>query len=230
MGLGTRAIRILFDSVTFNQYNTVMQSGDGTPWTIRQLATQVAEALAAGAPGAPNGRIREIPDQRTIRYYTTLGLIDRPAAMEGRTALYGRRHFLQIVAIKRLQGRGLSLVEVQKALAGASDERLRQLAEVSQEADRHQAALTPPSEPPARRFWKSRPAAFEMDERVRTLQAIELAPDLTLLLKAQRAPAPADLSALRKAAAPLIRYLLEHQLIPKPAKGDDDEQAASPDD
>ena len=98
-----------------------------TAWTIDELGAQVALALAADQIAMPNDRIREVPDLRTIRYYTTLGLIDRPLEMRGRTALYGRRHLLQIVAIKRLQARGLSLSEIQERLVGQSDAVLRRL-------------------------------------------------------------------------------------------------------
>src|SRR5881392_3892754 len=97
-------------------------------WTIDDLGTQAALALSVDYAGAPNGRVREVPDRRTIRYYTTLGLIDRPAEMRGRTALYGLRHLQQLVAIKRLQARGLSLVEIQQRFLGLSQKELTQLA------------------------------------------------------------------------------------------------------
>src|SRR5579883_622967 len=103
-----------------------MKNGE-PPWTIDELTEAVASALAEGYGGAPSGRVRDVPDQRTIRYYTTLGLIDRPSEMRGRTALYDRRHLLQVVAIKKLQACGQSLAEVQRALAGQTD---RGLAEV----------------------------------------------------------------------------------------------------
>ena len=38
--------------------------------------------------------------------------------MRGRTALYGLRHLLQLVAIKRLQAKGYTLEQVQQALEG----------------------------------------------------------------------------------------------------------------
>ncbi len=98
-------------------------------WRIDELAEVVAEALrAVGYTGPATARVRAVPDARTIRYYTTLGLLDRPLEMRGRTAYYGRRHVLQLVAIKKLQARGASLLEVQRALAGADDERLSRLA------------------------------------------------------------------------------------------------------
>ena len=100
-----------------------------TLWTIDELGERVAEALGGpGYDGVPSGRVRDVPDLRTIRYYTTLGLLDRPAAMRGRTALYGARHLLQLVAIKRLQARGLSLAAVQERVVGLSDAALRRLA------------------------------------------------------------------------------------------------------
>ncbi|NUR27106.1 MAG: MerR family transcriptional regulator [Catenulispora sp.] len=98
-------------------------------WTIDRLARLTAAALATGtlAP-QPNARIREVPDVRTIRYYTSIGLLDRPAAMRGRTALYGRRHLAQLVAIKRLQAEGLTLTEVQRRLLGADAETVERIA------------------------------------------------------------------------------------------------------
>jgi hypothetical protein len=39
--------------------------------------------------------VRVRPDVRTIRYYGTLGLIDPPPEMTGRSARYGGRHLLQ---------------------------------------------------------------------------------------------------------------------------------------
>src|SRR5439155_7820073 len=106
----------------------VMSANPGTLWTLDELGRKVAEALAVDYEGPPNDRVRDVPDLRTIRYYTTLGLIDRPAEMRGRTAYYGPRHLLQLAAIKRLQARGLSLAEVQRRLLGLPDPALAELA------------------------------------------------------------------------------------------------------
>ena len=112
-------------------------SGRSTSW-----ASGSPEALGGpGYEGVPSGRVRDVPDLRTIRYYTTLGLLDRPAAMRGRTALYGPRHLLQLVAIKRLQARGLSLAAVQERVVGLSDAALRRLA--AAEAAATKADVTP---------------------------------------------------------------------------------------
>jgi DNA-binding transcriptional MerR regulator len=99
-------------------------------WTLDELAERVDAALAVDYPGQSSGRVRDVPDRRAIRWYTTIGLVDRPAAHRGRTALYGPRHLLQLVAIKRLQARGLSLVAIQQELAGATDTQLARVARV----------------------------------------------------------------------------------------------------
>jgi hypothetical protein len=103
-------------------------------WILDDLVARVDVALtAAGYPGAPNGRVRDVPDRRAIRWYTTIGLLDRPAAMRGRTALYGPRHLTQLVAIKRRQAEGRTLAEIQAELVGASDAALREIAGVPDE-------------------------------------------------------------------------------------------------
>src|ERR687893_3208522 len=105
-------------------------------WTLDELAERVDDALAVDYQGQPSGRVRAVPDRRAIRWYATIGLIDRPVAHRGRTALYGPRHLLQLVAVKRLQARGLPLVAIQQELAGATDAQLTRVARLP--------ATTPP--------------------------------------------------------------------------------------
>jgi DNA-binding transcriptional MerR regulator len=69
-------------------------------------------------------RVSSVPDARTIRYYQSAGLLDRPLRYDGRTARYGRRHLLQLLSVRALQARGLSLAQVQSQLAGATDDEL----------------------------------------------------------------------------------------------------------
>jgi hypothetical protein len=103
-------------------------------WTLDELAERVDMALAVDYHGQPSGRVRAVPDRRAIRWYTTIGLIDRPVAHRGRTALYGPRHLLQLVAVKRLQARGLPLVAIQQELAGATDSQLARVAHLPLDA------------------------------------------------------------------------------------------------
>src|SRR4051794_40631392 len=117
-----------------------------------ELVERVRLALTAEYPGAPNGRVRDLPDRRAIRWYTTTGLVDRPLGMRGRTALYGPRHLLQLVAVKRRQAAGRTLAEIQAELAGATDAALRPVARVP-DALLLADGPAPDDGPGRRRFW-----------------------------------------------------------------------------
>lgn len=100
-------------------------------WTLSELAAAVAAQLRRNYQASGNGQVRAVPDERAIRYYTSMGLVDRPAAMRGRTALYGRRHLAQLIAIKRLQALDKPLAEIQKTLPALDDQTLSRIAGVS---------------------------------------------------------------------------------------------------
>ena len=70
------------------------------------------------------GRLGEEITPRTVRLYATQGLIDRPGR-EGRSAVYARRHLLQLMLIRSLARRGLSLAAI-APLIGLSDDELEQ--------------------------------------------------------------------------------------------------------
>ncbi len=114
--------------------------------SLDELTATVEELLRAhGLSGVQrDGRVSSVPDARTIRYYGSLGLVDRPAVV-GRQARYGRRHVLQLLAIKALQGEGLPLGEVQARLYGRSDAELERIVDAWAGA----AQQAPPAEPAA---------------------------------------------------------------------------------
>lgn len=191
-------------------------------WTIEDLRARAACALSrtAGYAGAPNGRVREVPDERTIRYYGTLGLLARPERFEGRTAFYGRRHLLQLVAIKRLQAKGMSLEAVQRELVAASESKLEKLAELPEGLleETGETAVKPRRSPVAREahrgrgsFWKEAPgpasgAAAGLD----SLQRLALEEGVSLVLSGACKIEESDVEAVRRAAEPLLKVL--HQL------------------
>jgi len=179
--------------------------GDG--WTIDELVQRAAEALAAGEVRAPNGRVTVVPDRRVIRWYGTIGLLDRPVRTRGRVARYGERHLLQVVAVKRRQAQGRSLAEIQAELAGATDATLREVAGLP-----GPPASRPAEDHPRDGFWRSVPESSPAP-----LYPVALRPDATLLLRA--APAPADLAAIHAAARPLLDLLADRGLLAGPSRG-----------
>ncbi len=94
---------------------------------MSSYGTPLPRHLGPGMTALPTVEFATFRTRGTIRYYTTLGLIDRALEMRGRTALYGPRHLLQLVAIKKLQAKGQALAEVQRTLAGQTDDALRAL-------------------------------------------------------------------------------------------------------
>jgi DNA-binding transcriptional MerR regulator len=201
------------------------------PWTILELVELAAETLAATRPAGPesvaaraNGRVRDVPNERLIRWYVTVGLVDPPLSRRGRVARYGRRHLLQLVAVKRRQAEGRSLAEIQAELAGATDEALAAVARVPDIDPAPQATPAAPS-----RFWVRQPrqpsqptpaterpgrpepgAAFSPAGLV---HGVRLAPGVMLLLEgADREPGPDDVTQIVNAARPLVRELADRGL------------------
>lgn len=216
-----------------------MKRSDEPLWTIDELGSKAAEALAFDYEGPPNDRVRDVPDRRTIRYYTTLGLIDRAAEIRGRTAYYGPRHLMQLAAIKRLQARGLSLAEVQRQIVGLTDLGLEQLARLPAGMNLGSSngpGPAAPSLPDDSAFWKVAPAPIKKEkssEENSEERAMETAPPLqgirlgeeeaTLLIAAIRPVDAEDVEAIRKATGPLLRLLTRRGLIgPPPRKGTGD--------
>ncbi|MFD0559647.1 hypothetical protein FB566_0297 [Stackebrandtia endophytica] len=105
---------------------------DNARWPIGELADRVAlalsDAVTGGYPGPADARVRGVPDIRSIRWYTTIGLLDKPGGYRGRTALYGPRHLRQLVSVKRRQARGVPLASVQAEMVGLTDAELSDIA------------------------------------------------------------------------------------------------------
>ena len=184
----------------------------------------MASGAARPGPVRANGRVRDVPNERLVRWYVTVGLVDPPLSRRGRVARYGRRHLLQLVAVKRRQAEGRSLAEIQAELAGATDEALAAVARVP---DMPPAPGVFPAAPA--RFWtrsagqdpaageehgERDPAAGEgAGGRGRLVHGVRLAPGVTLLLEgAAREPGPDDVTAILNAARALLAELASRRL------------------
>ncbi|MFM8414761.1 MAG: MerR family transcriptional regulator [Planctomycetota bacterium] len=197
--------------------------------TLPELVEAVPGLLASGYDGARSGRVRDLPDARTVRWYQTLGMVDRPAAFRGRTALYGRRHLLQLAAIKKLQSANLPLADIQRGLAGKTDSELARSGGVTLKAAdaiieravlvRSQAAVADLAavvagreSPPSRRataFWKAKPIANPPAVPVSASAAMQSAAlgDAAMLLWSGRELTAAERAELERIAGPLVRFL-----------------------
>jgi DNA-binding transcriptional MerR regulator len=172
-------------------------------WTLAELADRAAGALSSGYGGQRSARVSDVPDIRSIRYYTTLGLLDRPAEMRGRTALYGQRHLWQLVAIKRRQAAGCTLAEIQQELAGAPDSTLQRLADLPDEGfwRRVPPATAAPARPPAHPPAAAAPKRPPSDPLA--YQAVPLDSGAIVLIPRRTTLSDDDIAALRAAATAL---------------------------
>ena len=168
-------------------------------WTLAELVDEATRALADIR--VANGRVTEVPDGRLVRWYTTKGLVDRPLSGPRRSARYGHRHLLQLVAVKRLQAEGHRLVDIQHRLAGATDATLRSIAEPAA----------------GERFWAAPVAAVghtaeAANDSVMVNDSVERViriGDVTIRLPYPGELSRDDLGRITEAARPLLRVLAE---------------------
>ena len=125
---------------------------------------------------------------RTVRLYATEGLIDRPGR-EGRRALYGQRHLLQLLLVRSLARRGLSLAAIAPLVAADNDELeqcLAQLDDTSSDATPDSAIWPGPDDASANR--ESICEAEADSDHIVCSDADELPNQALLYLQAIQAP------------------------------------------
>jgi DNA-binding transcriptional MerR regulator len=81
------------------------------PWNLRDLATVTGAILEASGIRPINAAASPRPNERTIRYYVTRGLVTPPDG-RGTAATYTYRHLLQILSIKLRQMEGVTLSQI----------------------------------------------------------------------------------------------------------------------
>lgn len=89
-------------------------------WSLEALADAAGDVLSElpSSSARVDGRVNPRPDVRTLRYYQSVGLLDRADAGYPRAEGYGYRHLLQVVATKALQAAGQPLAAIQRGLTG----------------------------------------------------------------------------------------------------------------
>lgn len=97
--------------------------------TIDELAEAAATLLNRLGVRASDGRVASALDARGIRYYQTIGIVDHPLRYDGRQAVFGFRHLIQLLAAKRLQQEGQALQLIQQSLSGCPTPVLEQALE-----------------------------------------------------------------------------------------------------
>lgn len=115
-----------------------------TLWSLEELSQHSQRELEVRKIPNPGGRVSQTLSARTIRYYTSLGLVDRPLAYDGGIARYGPRHLLQLLAIKILQAEYLPLPEIQKQLFGRGESELQEIVDSASRVEDSSETQTSP--------------------------------------------------------------------------------------
>lgn len=94
--------------------------------TLEELIDAVDGLLGKVAPEQSRYKVRERPDVRTVRYYTSRKLLPKPLSYEGGRARYGYLHVLRLLRIKQLQAERQTLAAIGPRLEGTTAADLEQ--------------------------------------------------------------------------------------------------------
>ena len=93
------------------------------PWGLRDLAALAGGVLEASGVIPLSAAARTRPTERTIRFYVARGLVSPPEG-RGTAAMYGYKHFLQVLAIKLRQMEGATLDVLTREFADQAGDQL----------------------------------------------------------------------------------------------------------
>jgi DNA-binding transcriptional MerR regulator len=94
---------------------------------VAGLAMEAAKILAESGLAQERGTVSEVPDERTIRYYLTEGLVSPAAEKQGTASVFGYRHLLQLLVVKKLQSEHLPIRKIRDLVDGRTERELERL-------------------------------------------------------------------------------------------------------
>lgn len=166
---------------------------------VAGLAEEAARILAeSGAARQGRGTVTELPDERTVRYYLAEGLIPAAEEKQGTASVFGFRHLLQLLVVKKLQAEGLPIRAIRELVAGKTERQLERLLGTAEQGPAQGSAArgealgylesllqkSPsaplPSSVPARSSPPSAPPASSSAAAHETWARVELEPGLEL--------------------------------------------------
>ena len=101
---------------------------------LPEFATVCERVVSDLALEQQRGTVTSVPDERTIRYYLSEGLIQAPEEKQGTASVFSYLNLLQLVAVKKLQAEHLPIRKIRELVAGKSEKQLEALLGVGEEA------------------------------------------------------------------------------------------------
>lgn len=94
--------------------------------TSELAAAATAVLLEMGAP-QERGTVKDVIDERTVRYYQSEGLLETPTEKRGPASVYEYKHLLALIVIKHLQSADLPIRKIRRIIRGMSEWNLTEL-------------------------------------------------------------------------------------------------------
>jgi DNA-binding transcriptional MerR regulator len=190
---------------------------------VAGLAVEAAKILTGSGLAQERGTVTEVPDERTVRYYLTEGLVSPAEEKQGTASVFGYRHLLQLLVVKKLQAEHLPIRKIRDLVDGRTERELERLlgAEGGAAAKKNEALsyleqlLTKPAsppqsaQPPPPRSVMSPPPAPQSSSQgtgAGTWSRVELEPGLELHVHDQYRP-PREARGLRRLTQLILRVI-----------------------
>jgi DNA-binding transcriptional MerR regulator len=94
---------------------------------VVELASEAAKILAESGLAQERGTVSEVPDERMIRYYLAESLISPAEDKQGTASVFGYRHLLQLLVVKKLQAEHLPIRKIRELVEGREARDLERL-------------------------------------------------------------------------------------------------------
>lgn len=196
---------------------------------VAELANTAARILAEGGPVQERGTVSEVPDERTVRYYLSEGLLSPAEDKQGTASVFGHLHLLQLLVVKKLQAEHLPIRKIRELVEGRSERELERLLGSDNKTGAKNEAMSylekllvqsrtagPIPSAPARAAAPP-PVGYSSQAPGRTIgplpskeggtwQRIEIEPGLELHLRGDYSP-PKDARGLRRLAQLILRAI-----------------------
>ena len=99
---------------------------------VAELTDEAAKILAEIGPAQARGTVSEVPDERTVRYYLSEGLLSPAEEKQGTASVFGYRHLLQLLVVKKLQSEHLPIRKIKELVDGRAERDLERLLGVNE--------------------------------------------------------------------------------------------------
>ncbi|HEX7956283.1 MAG TPA: MerR family transcriptional regulator [Pyrinomonadaceae bacterium] len=95
---------------------------------VAELAQEAARILSeSGGAQQARGTVTELPDERTVRFYLSEGLVPPAEEKQGTASVFGYRHLLRLLVVKKLQAEHLPIRAIRDVVGDKTERQLERL-------------------------------------------------------------------------------------------------------